>query len=167
MPLEGPRTWQQDDPNVLLLYRVLRKQSSPHEYFAVLRAARILRRMGQWTLALHLVSTWEFQGEVPQQTNGAVVSIEIEIEESVDRIANAQVDPPSLLDSFADPQPQAVTSSASSDQADRQAKAAELLKKLKAKKEAAKEPVDEEKQKPEPTQFTEPSANSLLDSFGF
>ena len=56
------------------------------------------------------------------------------------------------------------TTTVQDEKAAREAKAAELLKKLKAKKEET--PVINEK-KPEPTQFYEPDANSLLYSFGF
>ncbi|SMR51618.1 unnamed protein product [Zymoseptoria tritici ST99CH_3D1] len=167
MPLDGPKTWQQDDPNTVLLYRTLRKVASPYEYSAVLRAARILRRMGQWLLALNLVSTWEFRKEAEQQSSANSVGQAAGIGTAQDDdSASTPQEPPSLLDSFAGPTPPAEINAASSDANDRQAKAAELLKKLRAKKEAAAKPVSE-KPKPPPTQFKEPDANSLLDSFGF
>jgi len=166
-PLEGVRNWHQDDPNTLTLYKHLRRNTSEYEYDAILRAARILRRMGLWLLALELVSQWEFR---PQQrtnaqtttekptTNGIHTASPASVNDS-DRSA-AEKEPPSMLDGFTSPAPTAVHD----EKALREAKAAELLRKLKAKKDET--PVINEK-KPEPTQFHEPDANSLLDSFGF
>jgi hypothetical protein len=169
MPLDGVKTWMQDDPNTLLLYRMLRKQPSSYEYVAVLRGARILRRMGQWLLALDLVRSWEFKSEVRQEprVNGVAEEVteelEVEAAQSDGVISHAPAEPPSLLDSFSEPEAVAVVD----EQAARQAKAAELLKKLKTKKEAAAINPVSEKPKPPPTQFKEPDANSLLDAFGF
>lgn len=169
-PLEGVRTWHQDDPATLVLYRDLRKSSSENEYEAVLRGARILRRMGLWLLALDLVRNWHFQPHTTSPapgknaetaaTNGVSHEPLSMLDDFAPRPAAAK-ETPSMLDSFASPPPAAP---ASDEKAAREAKAAELLKKLKAKKEG--QPVTKEK-KPEPTQFKEPDANSLLDSFGF
>lgn len=188
-----PKTWQQDDPSTLLLYGGLRGNApSEHEYDAVLRAARILRRMGLWLLALDLVSRWEFlavsstrSAKLPHPTANTIANgmreLEISEEETVEakpsgppsllddftsKPAAPKVEPPSLLDSFT---PSETSKPDIQDEkAAREAKAAEMLKKLKAKKDAAAAPTGEsEKKKPEPTQFKEPDANSLLDSFGF
>lgn len=187
------KTWKQDDPSTLLLYRALRGSTpSEHEYDAVLRAARILRRMGLWLLALDLVSSWEFLavtapprasivGEATKAITNGVNGLEISEGANVESNSTA---PRSLLDSFTSGDkpsqskpPSLLSNSTPSDPAEpatdekatREAKAAEMLKQLKAKKEAnALFSGDcEKKQKPEPTQFKEPDANSLLDSFGF
>ena len=60
-PLGGVRNWHQDDPNSLTLYEHLRNNPSEYEYGAILKGARILRRMGLWLLALELVSQWKFK----------------------------------------------------------------------------------------------------------
>jgi hypothetical protein len=73
-------------------------------------------------------------------------------------------EPPSLLDAFSEA-PTAVTTPVDHEAA-RKAKAAALLMKLKAKKAKTEAPAESLK-KPPPTQFKEPDANSLLDSFGF
>ena len=167
-PLEGVRTWQQDDPHTLTLYRHLRKVDSEHEYDAILRAARILRRMGLWLLALELVNQWEFK---PPPVMPSSIITQKAATNGVHEAPPAMLDdftgstqmkePPSMLDGFTAPQP---APPVQDEKAAREAKAAELLKKLKAKKEEIH--VISEK-KAEPTQFKEPDANSLLDSFGF
>jgi len=172
-PSAGVRYWHQDDPTTLMLYRRLRKGGSEQEYEAVLRSARILRKMGLWLLALELVARWDFPtwkpsppvDSAPATANGA---------------AAADVEPPSMLNGFSPPSPPPAsqppsmlnnfaanaTPQVTDEKAAREAKAAELLKKLKAKKEGPTSAVVDEK-KPQPTQFKEPDANSLLDSFGF
>ena len=166
-PIEGVRTWHQDDPNTLTLYKHLRKDTSEYEYDAILRAARILRRMGLWLLALGLVSRWEFKPQqrayaqttmVEPAVNGIHAASPAILDDSVP--VEVEQEPPSMLDGFVPPP----TTAVQDDKSAREAKAAELLKKLKAKKEETT--VINEK-KPEPTQFHEPDANSLLDSFGF
>lgn len=206
-----PRHWQQDDPLTLKLYQHLRdkpakrgrtgqKETSTslggeqHEYRAVLRAARILRKMGLWLLALELVSTWHFKpvAKLPpsdSDTNGNGVS-------ETNGVHDKPVAAPSMLDDFATPSSKSeapksmldgfdapkpppapksllddfgslsLQSPADKAKADREAKAAELMAKLKAKKEqAGKVPAEGEKKAP--TQFKEPEASSILDSFGF
>ena len=165
-PLEGVRNWHQDDPNTLTLYKHLRKNTSEYEYDAILRAARILRRIGLWLLALELVSQWEFK---PQQRDNSQTTMKEPVVNGIHAASQGALnnvrtaddkEPPSTLDGFTSPP----TTAVQDEKAAREAKAAELLKKLKAKKEEM--PVIDEK-KPEPTQFHEPDANSLLDSFGF
>lgn len=171
MPLEGVKVWHQDDPLTMLLYKHLRTTPSEHEYDAVLRSARILRRMGLWLLALELVSRWEFKHIQASNTNlgqGANVVTNGVHEETSSEKAEApqpqQREPPSMLDSFAEP-PQQPTD----EKAAREAKAAELLAKMRAKKKGdastTAPPLNEKKA--EPTQFKEPDPNSLLDNFGF
>ncbi|KAK5133602.1 hypothetical protein LTR08_007550 [Meristemomyces frigidus] len=168
-PLEGIRISLQDDPATLVLYRDLRKSSSKYEYEALLRAARILRRTGIWLLALNLIRTWEFRhdtgsGLQPEQrtevnvTNGVTSEPPSVLDDYTQPSAAANEGNNSMLDSFASPEP------VLDEKAAREAKAAELLKKLKAKKQGP--PIMNAK-KPEPTQFKEPDSNSLLDSFGF
>lgn len=206
-----PRHWQQDDPLTLKLYQHLRDRpakrgrtgqmgTSPslggeqHEYRAVLRAARILRKMGLWLLALELVSTWHFKpvAKPPpndSSTNGNGVE-EINGVHDMPAAAPSMLDgfetpstkseaPKSMLDNFEAPKPPTAPKSLLDDfgslslqppadkaKADREAKAAELMAKLKSKKEQpGKAPPKEEKKAP--TQFEEPGANSILDSFGF
>ncbi|KAK0988780.1 regulator of (H+)-ATPase in vacuolar membrane [Friedmanniomyces endolithicus] len=167
-PLNGARKWWQDDPATLVLYRQLRKVPSEHEYQAVLRAARVLRRMGLWVLAVDLVSNWTF---VSADAHPPPV-------ESADGTATNGIhqEPTSLLDGFAGPEePLALPVDTESpappvmdEKAARQAKAAELLAKLKAKKEtASSSPAVASETKAQPTQFKEPDPSSLLDSFGF
>lgn len=171
-PLEGVRNWRQDDPNTLTLYRQLRKRESDYEYEAVLRAARNLRRMGMWLLALELVSKWHFlpppKGSAAQHTKSAVetngvVHPDSKMEQSAPLLDGLQQDattskpPTSILDGFTTPNVEG--------KAAREAEAVELLKKLRAKKDS-RQPVPKEV-KPLPTHFKEPDANSLLDSFGF
>lgn len=176
-PQDGVRKWHQDDPATLLLYRQLRKGPSKHEYAAVLRSARLLRRMGLSLLALDLVSTWRFTPMAPRTdtvdgvnhrvTNGFHTNLPTRNAEPESPAAQL-IEPPSLLDDFTRPIPESSTSK--DDQQSREAKAAALLAKIKAKKEGSTSTapnISENTKKPEPTQFKEPDANSLLDSFGF
>ena len=180
-PFKGVRTWHQDDPNTLTLYKILRKgEQSEHEYEAVLRAARILRRMGLWLLALELVSQWEFN---PQQTlttarrqvgandvhEQAQVPSMLDSFTDVPTAQSEKQEPSSLLDDFTSGAPTSTQpeSAMPDEKTSREAKAAELLKKLKAKKQETSAAAVLNEKKPEPTQFKEPDANSLLDNFGF
>ena len=206
-----PRHWQQDDPLTLKLYQHLRdkpakrartgqRESSPslggeqHEYRAVLRAARILRKMGVWLLALELVSTWHFKPAATpppnvSSTNGNGVE-DINGTNDEPAAAPSMLDdfetppmkseaPKSMLDDFEAPKAPSAPKSLLDDfgslslqspaekaKADREAKAAELMAKLKAKKEQTGKAVPEGEKKA-PTQFKEPESNSILDSFGF
>jgi len=203
-----PRHWQQDDPLTLKLYQHLRdkpakrgrtgqRETAPslggeqHEYRAVLRAARILRKMGLWLLALELVSTWHFKpavmlppnnsntnGNGVEDTNGvhdepaAAPSMldgfeapptKSEAPKSMLDDFEAPSAPKSLLDDFGSLSLQSPDDKA---KADRESKAAELMAKLKAKKEQA-EKAPSEVEKKAPTLFKEPESSSILDSFGF
>lgn len=204
-----PRSWQQDDPLTLRLYQHLRdKPVKPgqkktqgalggerYEYRAVLRSARILRKMGLWLLALDLVSTWQFKPAEPVQpveeieenvaTNG-IAEQAAAAPSMLDGFTNSPATseaPKSMLDNFAAPKPasaaapksllddfgsMSLQSPGDKAKSEREAKAAELMSKLKAKKEPGSDnkPAEEEKKKA-PTQFKEPEANSILDSFGF
>ncbi|KAK3056932.1 regulator of (H+)-ATPase in vacuolar membrane [Extremus antarcticus] len=181
MPLEGVvRRWEQDDPGTMALYAAVRKgEGSEWEYEAVLRAARVLRRMGLWLLALEMVARWEFK---TPRVMRPLPTREIEGTNGVGQV-NGIAEAPSMLDAFADDastgtkaapsmldafEPPTPTTAAAPvvEKTAREAKAAELLKKMKVKKEAA-QPAAMNEKKPEPTQFKEPDANSLLDSFGF
>ena len=205
-----PRHWQQDDPLTLKLYQHLRDRPAKpgqnkksrslggeqHEYRAILRAARILRKMGLWLLALELVSTWHFatppplsddkinddasevvtatngSHEQPNDTTPSILDGFSAPERSVQDEAKApnpqSAAPKSLLDDF---DSLSLQSPADKAKSDREAKAAELMAKLKAKKEAASKPAgdagEDDKKKKAPTQFKEPAASSILDSFGF
>jgi hypothetical protein len=207
-----PRHWQQDDPLTLKLYQHLRDRPAKpgqskksrslggeqHEYRALLRAARILRKMGLWLLALELVSTWQFATPPPSlrdnDNNGESAAASNGVHEQPEDNTT-----PSILDNFSTPSSTSqkaisedtnsskpapaprsllddfdslsLQSPADKAKSDREAKAAELMAKLKAKKEAASgKPAGEaedEKKKKAPTQFKEPAASSILDSFGF
>ncbi|KAK0328013.1 regulator of (H+)-ATPase in vacuolar membrane [Friedmanniomyces endolithicus] len=167
-PLKGIRKWWQDDPATLVLYRQLRKVPSEHEYQAVLRAARLLRRMGMWVLAVDVVSKWAF---VTADTHHPPVQVVDGSE------ANGIHDETtSVLDGFGAPEEplalpvetESPTPPVLDEKAAREAKAAELLAKLKAKKETASPaPAVASETKAQPTQFKEPDPGSLLDSFGF
>ncbi|KAK0943223.1 regulator of (H+)-ATPase in vacuolar membrane [Friedmanniomyces endolithicus] len=168
-PLKGIRMWWQDDPAALMLYRQLRKIPSEHEYQAVLRGARVLRRMGLWVLAVDLVSKWTFVS-----TDAHLPLVQTPVGAEANGIHD---EPTSILDGFAGPEePLALPVDTDSpapppvldEKAARQAKAAELLAKLKAKKETASpSPAVASEKKAQPTQFKEPDPSSLLDSFGF
>ena len=174
-PLTGVRYWEQDDPRTMVLYRQLRHdKSEQEEYLAVLRAARILRRMGFWMLALEMVKGWEFKHvSSASHASGETASIEAttngvhhERPTSEDHAASA----PSLLDSFSSSPASAPEAEVVDEKSSREAKAAALLAKLQAKKAQSQQPPsaeEKERPKPPPTQFKEPDANSLLDSFGF
>lgn len=192
-PLEGVRSWETDDPHTLTLYRQLRKQESEWEWEAVLRAARLLRKMGLWFAALELVRNWEFKDpreaavelRKATQVNGVAESNGLAtppsmLDDFATRDGNEQT--PSLPDGFASPAPSEQAQPASmldgftsppaqpqqDEKPSREAKAAELLKQLKAKKEGKLDRGGEQGQeKRKPTQFQEPSADSLLNSFGF
>jgi len=161
-PINGVRMWQQDDPTSLILYQQIRQSPSKHEYQAILRAARVLRRMGLWLLAADLMSTWTFKTATQPAPSPAAVAT---------KTNGVHYSPLSTLDDFTSPgERQSAPDSTPptptpvlDEKAAREAKAAELLAKLKAKK--APHPVVSEKV--QPTQFKEPDANSLLDSFGF
>ncbi|KAK1085160.1 regulator of (H+)-ATPase in vacuolar membrane [Friedmanniomyces endolithicus] len=168
-PLKGVRKWWQDDPAALVFYRQLRKIPSEHEYQAVLRGARVLRRMGLWVLAVDLVSKWTFVS-----TDAHLPLVQTPVGAEANGIHD---EPTSILDGFAGPEePLALPVDTESpapppvldEKAARQAKAAELLATLKAKKETASTSPDmASEKKAQPTQFKEPDPSSLLDSFGF
>lgn len=166
-PLDGVRYWLQDDPSTLTLYQHLRKTTLEHEFDAILRAARILRRMGLWLIALELVSQWKFKlPEIPTTGRTALqTATSSEVYENGTQ--------PSAFDDFVDaPKESQVDDVASQPPAldekeAREAKAAELLKKIKLKKEESAAASVLSEKVAQPTQFKEPDANSLLDSFGF
>nr|OQO26829.1 hypothetical protein B0A51_06490 [Rachicladosporium sp. CCFEE 5018] len=161
------------------------------EYEAVLRSARILRRQGLLLQALELVKTWEFTPidrhkiedlDDEQQSNGVpnaavppnkVVNEDDGQKDPLLATANRAAPPAgSMLEDFdATPAypPKDINSvevtSTPQDAAKtaREAKAAELLAKMKA----AAATGGQEAVKEKPTQFDEPAASSILDSFGF
>ncbi|KAK3115955.1 regulator of (H+)-ATPase in vacuolar membrane [Teratosphaeriaceae sp. CCFEE 6253] len=154
-PCGGVRTWQQDDPTTIALYQQIRKGPSRHEYPAVLRAARILRRMGLWQLAVDLASTWAFTPATRAEVS------KLDVDSAIDRLGDEL---PSMLGSSAEPEePLALPEPLPmvDEKAARERKAAELMARLRAKKDP---PIAS--QKAQPTQFKEPDANSLLNSFG-
>jgi hypothetical protein len=203
-----PRHWQQDDPLTLELYRHLRDKPAKHgqdgqrrvpvplggeqyEYRAVLRAARIMCKMGLWLLALELVSTWHFKPAVTPPSNVGDASSSSSINAANDT-RNEPATTPNMLEDFTAPSTETsapksmlaafdVTpkpppapkslledfgqSPADKAKSDREAKATEIMAKLKVKKEQAGKPRAEAEKKA-PTNFKEPAASSILDSFG-
>ncbi|GAB7366144.1 hypothetical protein MBLNU230_g7706t1 [Neophaeotheca triangularis] len=187
--------WRRDDPLALVLYRELGVVLPEHEYEAVLRGEKVLRRMGLDLIALDLVGRWEFKAatavqtevveglseadadadtvvEAPATSNGTTAPTDGEPKSMLDDFAAASApppaEPPSMLDSFNNQPAPAVAES--DEKAEREAKAAALMAKMKAKKDGQNATSGDdarEKRKPPPTQFKEPDANSLLDSFGF
>nr|POE92361.1 atp-dependent dna helicase recq [Quercus suber] len=183
-PLEGVVMWWQDDPLTLLLYKELRKTapSEVDEYAAVMRATRILRRMGLSLMALDLVKNWMFaqaptsisredKASTADLNNGVLHAEGSSGQSSVldtfispgSQEPNTKQAPPSFLDPFTTQAPVV------DEKAAREAKAAELLAKLRAKKSTVNNADDAKRDTPkrEPTQFKEPDTNSLLDNFGF
>ncbi|KAM0718871.1 hypothetical protein Q7P37_005943 [Cladosporium fusiforme] len=174
-----PRHWQQDDPLTLRLYQHLRdKPAKPgqkdrslggeqYEYRAVLRSARILRKMGLWLLALELVRSWHFK-----PVENAPPPVETQNGSATNGVHDQTTSAPSMLDDFTAPTPapeapksmlddftapkttptpksllddfgsMSLKPAAPEDKAksDREAKAAELMAKLKAKKDQANDP---------------------------
>lgn len=181
--MDGVRTWHQDDPSTLMLYRHMRDKEgvalgTEAEYRAVLRAAKILRRMGLWLLALELVRNWRFTSPVIPP---AITTTLAEVNTGTQTANGDTPEHKSVLDGFTETSPPSNRSASPAifdavsresspapddDKAARQAKAAELLRKLQAKKRGGNAGIDQEK-KPPPTQFKEPDASSLLESFGF
>jgi WD40 repeat protein len=187
-PLARPRPWLRDHPSTLVLYRLLRTASSSsspssvHEYDAVRRAARLLRRQGSVLGAVALLQTWSFIPPKKPSTSTSTSSSSALDPPAPNGIASpapaeeAPSHPPSALDGFAPPADPASS---------REAQAALLLAKIRAKTgpvaassgspsaviaegagggKMAPTPTPN---KATPTQFSEPDANSLLDSFGF
>ena len=161
-PLPSARRWDRDDPLVMGLYRRLRRSRDRDgtALEAVRRSAWLLRRMGLWVPALQLVAGWDFG-----RSGGA--------QETTPRTPRAETTPAaapseraSMLDGFS-PAPVRCPPAAPSisPESSREAHAAEMLAKMRATKAAtAAQPVLAPG-KP-PTQFDEPSADSLLDQFG-
>jgi hypothetical protein len=150
--------------------------------------------MGLWLLALELVSTWHFKpvathprndngtnGNGVEDTNGAdhEPAAAPSMLDDFETPPTKTEAPKSMLDAFEAPKPPSAPKSLLDDfgslslqspadkaKADREAKAAELMAKLKAKKEQTGK-VPSEGEKKAPTQFKEPESSSILDSFGF
>lgn len=208
------RRWQQDDPLTMQLYHHLRTTSTrpgrangtvslrveKDENVAVLRSARILRRMGLWILALDLVSTWTFstpasavevkdthiiadrEPATADPSNGIPSILDGFSSDPAPAQINGASQPKSMLDDFSTPpiaapaksmldnpaMPAPGVSAADQAKRDREAKAAELMAKLKAKKAGGADggKGDRDEQKKAPTQFKEPDARSMLNSFG-
>lgn len=186
-----------DDPALVVLYRQLREKSlqtlrgaltvTPRaEWEFVVHTARLYERMGCDLLALDLVRSWEFLK--PQQTTLAPLPTSLPhhsahgLKSPTSPVATYDIDPrkllkrrsslvvadlpaeergvPSALDGFMDGS--AVETNEAKANGDKKEDKGE------DDKDQVKEngsPTD--KKKPPPTQFQEPDANSLLDSFGF
>jgi hypothetical protein len=148
-------------------------------------------KMGLWLLALELVSTWHFKPAVTPPSNVGDASSSSSINAANDT-RNEPATTPNMLEDFTAPSTETsapksmlaafdVTpkpppapkslledfgqSPADKAKSDREAKATEIMAKLKVKKEQAGKPRAEAEKKA-PTNFKEPAASSILDSFG-
>lgn len=160
----GSLSYAANDPLLTVLYLQLRAQlvkqnkwrnviSSKDEWAFVMRCVRQYLRMGCDVLALSLVRDWEFVLESPDPTTTTQATNNKETEGSVGS------PPPAMLQrrkTFFDLEKEEDEEalSRSTTKLDRASSEMERKKKM-------------EKPKPPPTQFEEPSGDSLLDSFGF
>jgi hypothetical protein len=153
-----------NDPLLTTLYTQLRAQlvktnqwrgtlggvSTKDEWAFVMRCVRLYRRMGCDALALALVQSWKF---VPLETTN-----QFRHQKQVD---NATQMPIQRRKTFIDLEREA----------DEEEKEEEEMLKQNRDQQAARDKEGNKMKKkpppPPPTQFEEPSANSLLDSFGF
>ncbi|KAF2722534.1 hypothetical protein K431DRAFT_283958 [Polychaeton citri CBS 116435] len=178
---DGIKDWQQDDPATLILYKQLRNGEKKEELMYVLKALRILQKMGLVIPAMQLAARYSF-GKPPAVSSATVMQ-----PSKIEANGASQNDVSSLLDDFSTSNKtntfdtsdgptatDAPQQSVDGSKADRETQAAELLKKLRAKKndsgdatQAAGTKSIPEKEKRAPTQFKEPDTGSLLDSFGF
>lgn len=150
-------SWQANEPTLLVdLYVQLRSRligegkwtvnviTPRQEWAFVMRCVNWYDRAGLHWLALRLVSDWEFVDWQREKASASATSI---TKEDIRTVA-VQEGPISMLDAWVDDTPR---------------------KEIEGKKPDTKgdEPEPKPKPKPPPTQFFEPSADSLLDSFGF
>lgn len=152
-------SWKANEPTLLLnLYIQLRSQllkdgkwtkgiiTPQQEWAFIMRCVNWYTRAGLDWLALRLVKNWEFVEWNEEEKDVPATSI---AEEDI-RTVPAHQEPTSMLDAWTDDAP---FSTIKDDKKKPDVKADEVKTKAKAK--------------PAPTQFMEPSADSLLDSFGF
>ena len=205
------KTFLNDDPALIVMYRQLRTKSlqtlkgalritGQEEWGFIVKTASLLRRMGCDMLALDLVAHWEFL--LPQQPMVTVAETD-EAEESISELPPSptlerrahsalegydEIDPRKLLRRRSSlvvddlpPSPGQMRPGYSRNSSARDTKPAQAKSMLDGwdsggavqavKPQQAKEMIDTQKAKPvekkKPTQFKEPEANSLLDSFGF
>lgn len=155
-----------NDPLLATLYTQLRAQlvkqnqwrgnlagiSSKDEWAFVMRCVRLYRRMGCDALALILVQTWEF---VPL---GSTKQVPLQASTD-DPTQSPQTTGIQRRKTFIDLEREADEEEAAEEE---KSKPSGGIFAMLDKEDAKKKPT-----KPPPTQFEEPSANSLLDSFGF
>ncbi|KAF2096638.1 hypothetical protein NA57DRAFT_67310 [Rhizodiscina lignyota] len=178
-----------DDPALIVLYKQLRAKSlqtlrgalavSPKaEWEFILHTARLYVRMGCDTLALDLVKTWEFLNPPapPQPTPLSPLPTKFPSHSMHSPTLNSHH--PSALDGFDFDPRQILRRRSSLVVADLPTRATirsalqegqengTSKENENAESEKKTEPL-QEKKKPPPTQFQEPDASSLLDSFGF
>lgn len=154
IPLHA-KSYLSNDPALVVLYKQLREktlqtlkgasQISPHaEWNFILRNARLYDRMGCDLLAVDLVRHWEFlQGPPAQATKEAAPKLHedgVDYRKMLRRRSSLVV-------------------------ADMPIQAAEKQTSATPSKPEQQQKLSQSK--PPPTAFTEPDANSLLDSFGF
>ncbi|KAL2410541.1 Regulator of V-ATPase in vacuolar membrane protein 1 [Exophiala dermatitidis] len=165
----GSLSYAANDPLLTILYLQLRAEfvkenkwhksviSAREEWGFVMRCVRQYLRMGCDVLALSLVRDWEF---VPE-------SKDLDLDLGVDR-ARGSIGSPSpgiqRRKTFVDLEKEI---EAGEEDGNGQALSREGDGGLLAKDQQLPEKGDDKKKKPPPTQFVEPSADSLLDSFGF
>lgn len=182
-----------DDPALAVLYKQLRAKSlqalrgaamipARVEWDFVIRTAQLYERMGCDILALDLVRSWEFLAMPSAPAPQPLSPLPNRNKFPSHSLGGAAQQPPNILDSIeidprkllrrrsslvvADlPSPTDVRRALQQAGPDEQGEDAERGEKDGEKRQ--KEEKKEEKKKPPPTQFKEPDANSLLDSFGF
>lgn len=148
IPLHA-KSYLSNDPALVVLYKQLREktlqtlkgasQIPPQaEWNFVLRNARLYDRMGCDLLALDLIRHWEFLQGPPSPQEAEDVSTELQ-EHGVDYSKMLR----------------------------RRSSLVVADMPVKTEEEAPPAAPPKPKPQPPPTQFTEPDANSLLDSFGF
>ncbi|CAI6326249.1 unnamed protein product [Periconia digitata] len=191
------RSYLTDDPALVVLYKQLREKSLQtlrgatmvgmrEEWEFVLHTAGLLQRMGCDLLALDLVKTWEFLTPPPPSSvmtdrpplSPAIPRASFQAKSSNQGSLDFDFDPRKLLRRrsslvIADlPAPVKEQhkgagrglAEVASESEDDEERSGEEKNSSEVKKQGEKK---EEKKKPPPTQFNEPDANSLLDSFGF
>ncbi|KAK3077664.1 hypothetical protein LTS18_009626 [Coniosporium uncinatum] len=173
-----------DDPALVVLYKQLREKSlqtlkgalsiSPTaEWDFVVHTARLYGRMGCDLLAVDLVRNWEFFKQLP--TPQTIPPLPTRFPSHSAQSPVLTTHQPSALDAY-DINPMQLLRRRSSmvvNDLPTREMARSVLDDFQEtngttrKEEAPKPKAEPEKRKPPPTQFKEPDANSLLDSFGF
>ncbi|KAF2203375.1 WD repeat protein-like protein [Delitschia confertaspora ATCC 74209] len=185
-----------DDPALVVLYKQLRKKSlqtlrgavmvSPRdEWEFVMHTARLYERMGCDLLALDLVKTWEFLLPPPPMhglphrpaphtktttPSANIPGLDFDPRKLLRRRSSLIIAdlPQGTMEQVRNLLTEAAGDSMKEDTSGEERKEREEKDYKEVRKEdEKKEGKKTEKNKPPPTQFQEPDANSLLDAFGF